>query len=262
VPEDVATFVEDGLEAGFHRLAAEALEQFGHASRAHQAGLHLAVEVGGEHLRHAGVALDDGEDRLVAHARAVELDRRDGEPFLEYGCCRAGHRARHAPADIVVMAEGLDIGHHLAPMEHRHGAAEVGQMADRALAEIGVVHQKDVARLHGLGREVAHYRVRHRRIGAAGELAAIAVEQADAIVVRLADHRRARGALDGVFDLGLDRVERALDDLQHDGIDFLPRDFWRGRPRLGRGMHVHGAASATARAGRTINTPCSSTLRC
>ena len=84
----------------------------------------------------------------------------------------------------------------------------------RAFGQIGVVHQEHVARLHGVGRKVAHHRVRHRRIGATGELAAIAVEQADAIVVRLADHRRARGALDGVFDLGLDRVQRALDDLQ------------------------------------------------
>ena len=147
--EDVAAGVEDRLEAGFDRLAAEALEQLGHAARAHQAGLHLAVEIGGEHVGHAGVALDDGEHRVVAHAGAVELDRRDGEPFFEHRRRRARHRARHAAADIVVVAEGLDVGDHLALMKHRHGAAQVGQMPDRAFGQVGVVHQEHVARPHG-----------------------------------------------------------------------------------------------------------------
>ncbi len=216
---DVAALVEDGLEAGLDRVAPEAREQPFHPARPHHAGLHLAVEIGGEHFGDPGVALDDGEHRVVAHARVVELDRRYREAFLEHGGGGARHRARHAPADVVVMAEGLDVGDHLAVVEHRNGAAEVGQMPDAALGEIGVVHQEDVARPHGLGRKVAHHRVRHRRIGASGQLAAMAVEQADPVVVRLADHRRARGALDGVFDLGLDRVQRAFDDLQHDRID-------------------------------------------
>ena len=68
VAEDVAALVEDGLEAGLHRLAAEALEQLRHAPRAHHAGLDLAVEIGREHVRHAGVAPDDGEHLVVAHA--------------------------------------------------------------------------------------------------------------------------------------------------------------------------------------------------
>ena len=237
--ERVAAGVEDRLEAGFHGLAAEALEQFRHAARAHQTSLHLAVEVGGERLRHARVALDDGEDRVVADAGAVELDRRNGEAFLEHGGRRARHRARHPAADIVVMAEGLDVGDDFALMEHRHRAAQIGQVADRALGQVGVVHQEHVARLHGVRREIAHHGVRHGRIGAAGELAAIAVEQPDAIIVRFADHRRARGALDGVFDLRLDGIERALDDLQHDGIDLPPRQIRRGRPRPFLGMHIH-----------------------
>ena len=239
VAEDVAAGVEDRLEAGLDRLAAEALEQLGHAARAHQAGLHLAVEIGGEHVGDAGVAPDDGEHRLVAHAGVVELDRRHGEPFFEYRRRGAGHRAGHAPADVVVMAERLDVGDDLALVKDRHGAAQVGKMADRALGQVGVVHQEHVAGAHGVRREIAHHGVRHRRIGAAGELAAVAVEQADAVVVRLADHRRARGALDGVFDLRLDGIERALDDLQDDRIDLAPRQIRRGRPRPFLGMHVH-----------------------
>jgi hypothetical protein len=93
------------------------------------------------------------------------------------------------------------------------------QVPDRAFGQIGVVHQEHVARLHGVRREIAHHGVRHGGIGAAGELAAVTVEQADAVIVRLADHRRARGALDGEFDFRLDGIERAFDDLQHDGID-------------------------------------------
>ena len=148
--------------------------------RAHDAGLDLAVEIGRQHLRHPGVALDDGEHRVVADALAVELDRRDREAFLEHRGRRARHRARHPAADVVVMAEGLDVGDDLAVMKDRHRAAEIGQMADAAFGEIGVVHQEHVAGLHGVRRKIAHHRVRHRRIGAAGQLAAIAVEQADA----------------------------------------------------------------------------------
>ena len=202
---------------------------------------------------------------LVPHAGVVELHRRDREAFLEHGDGGARHRARHPAADVVVMAERLDVGHHLAAMKHRHGAAQVRQMADAAFGQIRVVHQEHVARPHRLGRKVAHHRIGHRRIGAAGQLAAIAVEQADAVVVRLADHRAARGALDGVFDLGLDRVERALDDLQHDRVDRLRRALRRDRPGVlglrGAGGRVHRLTSAGRRLDRTISTPCGSTSR-
>ena len=266
VAEDVAAFVEDGLETGLHRLAAEALEQLRHAPRAHDAGLDLAVEIGRQHVRHARIALDDREHSVVAHALAVELDRRDRETFLEHRHGRSRHRARHPTADIVVVAEGLDIGDDLAVVKHRHGAAQVGQVADAAFGEIGVVHQEHVARLHGLGRKVAHHRVRHRRIGSAGELAAVAVEQADAVIVRFADHRRARGALDGILDLGLDRVERAFDDLQDDRIDVARAQSRRRRPRPDLRLHVHrhtfiGEPSSHASSVLccTIKIPCSST---
>ena len=230
--ENIAAGVEDRLEAGFHGLAAEPLEQFRHAARAHQAGLDLAVEIGGERLGHARVALDDGEHGVVAHAGVVEFDRRDGEAFLEHRRRGAGHRAGHAAADIVVVAECLDVGDDFALVEHRHGAAQIGQVPDRALGQVGVVHQEHVAGPHGVRREIAHHRIRHGGIGAAGELAAIAIEQADAIIVGFADHRRARGALDGELDFRLDGIERAFDDLQDD----------RDRPRAG----ADPARSATA----------------
>ena len=244
--ERIAAGVEDRLEARFHNLAAEALEQFRHAACAHQAGLHLAVEIGGQRFGDARVAFDDGEHRIVADAGAVEFDRRNGEALLEHRGRRARHRARHAPADIIVMAKGLDVGDDIALMEYRHRAAQVGQVPDRAFGEIRVVHQEHVAGRHGVRRKIAHHGIGHGRVGAAGELAAIAVEQADAVIVGLADHWRARRALDGVFDFRLDGIERALNDLQDDGIDLPRRHIRRSGPGPFLGVHVHHCCGAFA----------------
>src|ERR1035437_1356776 len=104
------------------------------------------------------------------------------------------------------MAEWLDVGYDLAIMKHRHCAAQVRQVSDTTLTEIGVVHQEDIARTHGARGEVTHHRIGHGRLGESRQLAAVAVEQTDAIVVRLANHRPWRGPLDGVFDLRLDRI--------------------------------------------------------
>ncbi len=186
---DTHALVEDGLEARLDRIGAEAHEQLAHALRAHHDRLHLRVEIGFEHLGHAGIAPDDLERVVVALAFAVDPDRRDRQAFLEHRHRGARHRTGHAPADVVVMAERLDVRHHFAVVEHRHGRTHVRQMANRAFGEVRVVHQEHVARLHRLGRIVTHHRIGHRRIRAPGELAAIAVEQADAVVVRLADHR-------------------------------------------------------------------------
>ncbi len=156
------------------------------------------------------------------------------------------------------MTEGLDIGDDLALVKHRHRAAKIGQVPDRAFGQISVVHQKHVAGLHRVRRKIPHHAVRHRRIGTSGQLAAIAVEQPDPEIMGFADHRRARGALDGVFDLGLDRIQRALDDLQHDRIDrhrFAQR---RGRPRMRARMHVHRDVPCDE-TGRITRIPCGST---
>src|SRR5262249_49947551 len=58
-----------------------------------------------------------------------------------------------------------------------------------------------------------------RGVRASGELAAATIVDAGAEVARLADHGRARGALDGRFHLGLGRGQRALHDLQQDRVD-------------------------------------------
>src|SRR5215218_8332910 len=92
-------------------------------------------------------------------------------------------------------------------------------MADAALGEVDVVVEVDVAGAHRREREVAHDRVHERRVRAPGELAQLAVVDPRAEVVLVADHRRPRRAADRLLDLGLDRGERALHDLDEDRVD-------------------------------------------
>ena len=127
------------------------------------------------------------------------------------------------------MPEGLNERDHLAVVKHRNRAAQIRQMTDAALGEVGVVHQKHVAGPHGRDRKIAHDRVRHRGIRAAGKLAAMTVEQPDPVIMRFADHGAARRALDRVLDLGFDGIQRTLDDLQHDGINGGCRGAWQAR---------------------------------
>ncbi|GAA2769379.1 hypothetical protein GCM10020219_039530 [Nonomuraea dietziae] len=67
------------------------------------------------------------------------------QALLEDRAGVGGHAARHRSADVVVVAEGLHEGHHLAPVEDGHGDAEVGQVADAAFGEVDVVVEEDVA---------------------------------------------------------------------------------------------------------------------
>jgi hypothetical protein len=117
------------------------------------------------------------------------------------------------------MAEGLDEGDDGVLVEHGHGHAQVGQMADPAFRSVDVVVEEHVARPHGLQREVADDGLHEGGIRASRELAAAAVVDAGAEVARLADHGRARRALDRRLDLRLDGGEGALDDLEDDRID-------------------------------------------
>src|SRR5690606_4069606 len=107
----------------------------------------------------------------------------------------------------------------LAVVEHRDGDAQVRQVADAALGLVDVVVEEDVTGPHGLQREVAHDRVDQGAVGAAGQLAQLAVVDPRAEVVRVADHRAAGGAGDGCLHLHLDRGQGALDDLDHDRVD-------------------------------------------
>jgi hypothetical protein len=127
------------------------------------------------------------------------------------------------------MAERLDERHDIRPVprraiaaprvEDRDRDAQVGQVADAALGRVDVVVEVHVAGPHRLEREVAHHRVDQRAVAAPGQFPQPPVVDACAKVVGVADHRRARGPRDGLLDLGLDRRQRALDELDRDGVD-------------------------------------------
>ena len=130
-----------------------------------------------------------------------------------------GHRAGHGAPDIVVMAESLNERDHDAPGEHRHGHAEIGQVPDSTLGAVDVIVEEDVPGPHRLERKIAHDGLDERRVRSSGELAAPPVVDSRAEVARLADHGRARCALDRRLDLGLHGGERALDDLEDNRVD-------------------------------------------
>ena len=122
------------------------------------------------------------------------------------------------------MAERLDEGDHpLLPVrtrvEHRHGDAQVRQVTDAAFGQVDVVVEEHIARPHLLGREVAHHRMHQRAVGTAGELAEHPIVNAGPEVVRVADHRRARGPPDRGLDLFLDRGQAARHDLEQYRVD-------------------------------------------
>ena len=98
----------------------------------------------------------------------------------------------------------------VAVVEDRHGDAQVGQVPDAALGQVDVVVEEHVTGAHRLHRIVAHHRLDQRRVRPAGELAQPAVVDAGPEVVRVADHRRARGAPDRGLHLLLDRGQATL----------------------------------------------------
>ena len=114
-----------------------------------------------------------------------------------------------------MVAEDLAEADQPLAEEDRHRGAEVRHVADAAAGIVGVVPEEDVARLDVVA-EIQEHRLDDRRIGAAGELPPLGVEQGDAIVVLVADHRRARGALDRRLDLEFGGADRAVDHFELD----------------------------------------------
>src|SRR2546429_1565578 len=92
-------------------------------------------------------------------------------------------------------------------------------MPDAALGEVHVVVEEDVAGAHRLKWIVAGHRMDQRRVRPAGQLAQLAIVDTGAEVVRVADHRRARGTADRRLHFPLDGRECALHDLQYHRID-------------------------------------------
>ena len=101
----------------------------------------------------------------------------------------------------------------LAVVVDGHRDAQVGQVADAALGQIHVVVEEDVAGLDRLDREVAHDRLHQRRVGAAGQLAAVAIVDAapKSRASRIIGERAVRSIAASTSASA--EAKRALDDL-------------------------------------------------
>ena len=192
---------------------------FGHRHdpvAAEPGGADLGVEIAAQMLRQPRVAGDDLEHRLVDDAALVDLDGGHHQPLGPHVGGLRRQAAGGRPADIVVMAEHLAEADQPVAVEDRQRGAQVGDMADAARAVVGVVPEEDIPGMDVAGVEILEHRLDHRRIGAPGELSAPGVEQGDAVVVLVADHRRARGPFDRRLDLQLGGADRPADDFELD----------------------------------------------
>ena len=162
----------------------------------------------------SGVPLDDRERLFVHDALAVELDRGDDKTLAPHVAGLDRQAPGNHATDIVVVAEHLGEADQAVALEDGHCGAQIGDVADAAAAVVRVVPEEHIARVDVVGVEVLEDRFDERRIGPAGELSPTGVEQCDAIVVLVADHRRPGCALDGGFDLEFGRADRACDHLE------------------------------------------------
>jgi len=148
--------VQDGVERCLHRVPAVALEHVREAGRAHQAGGALGVEIGGERLRHAGVAGHDLQRGLIGNSPVPQANWGHHKPLFEDTGGAGWHRTRAGSTDVVMVPEGLDERHDDALVENRDGHAKVRQVADAALGGVDVVVEEDVPLVHRVHRIVAH----------------------------------------------------------------------------------------------------------
>ena len=105
---------QDRLEARLDGLAAVAAEQLGHALGAHAARRDLRVQVAAQAVGQARVAHHHPHQVGIRLAAVVQPHGRHDQPFLVVRRAVAGHRAGHAAADVVVVAERLHEGDDLA----------------------------------------------------------------------------------------------------------------------------------------------------
>ena len=134
-----------------------------------------------------------------------------------------------------MMAEYLTEADQTLADEDRDSGAKIGHVTDAAARIVGIIPEEHVAGMNVVGAEIFEHRLDDRRIGAAGELAASGVEQRDAIIVLVADHRRTRRALDRGLDLELGGANGAVDDFKLD----------RAEHAAGRGMQHRVFLSAS-----------------
>ena len=196
---------------------AEALGHLVHPPFGEAQGGDDGVEVRAVPVRQAAVAQDEFENFLVQLALAVDLDRRDLDAFLE-DLRRVGRQAaRHLAADIRHVAEHGGPGDDPAVDIDRHHGQPVVQMADRAVAGVGIVGEEDVAFLDLA--VIALLEAPEEGAELADDHFALGVGDHRESVVLLPDAGRHRGAEQHGVHLRARVAHRVLDDVEGDGID-------------------------------------------
>ena len=160
---------------------------------------------------------------VVALAAVVELQRRDAQPLLvDLGGVRRV-RARHAAADVGVVADGGGEGDALAVDEDRLEDEDVRQV--HAAVE-GIVHDEDVARIDVVARsarmiDVERGRDRAQVPGQGQPLRhqpAVGVGEGGGEIHVVPQHAGIGGAADGQRHLVGDGEHGVLEQLEGDGI--------------------------------------------
>ncbi len=204
------------VHGGDKFIDAETFAVLHHAALGHAQGGDNGVEVGAVPLRQTAVPQDKLQNFLVQLALAVDLDGRDLHALLEQLCSIGRQAARHLAADVRHMAEhGAPSDDAAVDIDWHHGQPVI-QVADGAVAEIGIVGQKDIAFLNGAvvtsletmeeGAELSH-----------DHLAVLIGDHGKGVVL-FADARRHSGAEQNRVHLIAGIAQGVLDDIQGDRI--------------------------------------------
>jgi len=208
--------VEHFLLGAVENVVTEALGQFHAAFAGSPAGGDDGVEVRAVPARQAHVVQDDVKHVAVHNALAVQLDRRDADAFLPDRGSIGRQRAGHLAADVGHVAKHGRIVDDAAVLEDRHQHQPIRQVAHRAIAQVGVVGEEDVAFLDLAG--IALQEAGDERAELADDhLAFVGGDQREGIAL-LADARAHGGAAQYGVHLVTGIAQRVLDDVDGDAV--------------------------------------------
>ena len=189
-------------------------------------------EIAAKIARVADIGRDHLEEVAAHLAAIVEPQRRDADPFLPDVGRGGVVGAVRRPADVALMRAVDRPEARLLAGEHRHKDGQIGQMI---AAVIGVVEQKDVARMDVAGEELGH---RLCRVGQGADMDRHMLGLGDQPAVEIADRGREIAAR--IEDLRIrcaqhrfahlldDRQQAMPDDRNDDRIDDISQACHRG----------------------------------
>ena len=206
-----------------HDLPAVAVHQLDEAFGAEPRRSDLRIEIVLQLPRGAAVAADEFPHRLVALAALVKLGA-GKQHALGENVGDVDDQSRRRRADVEMVRGVGRISDQHALVENRHDDRDIRRMARSV---IGVIVDDEVAlmpfavlqRIANAG-EIARQRAdMQRRRFRLAQRVEIGVEQSGAEILRLADDRGKRHAVEHMPHFFGDGLQRAVDHLQRDRID-------------------------------------------